>query len=348
MSGGGGSSNTTTTTQTADPWSASQPYLKEIMANAKNLYGQGQGFNPFPNSTVVPFSNQTMESLGGIENMARGGDPLGQAAQSQALGVLGSGGMSDWQRGALGGAYDVATGASGIGTEGDYRGLLGQAGNPYWEQMVDREAGKVANDTQRSVDAMGRTGSGYNTNEVANAVGDFRLNALANRWDQNLANQRGILGDITGVQGQNIANRVGAGQGIFSAGDTAAGRAAQYAGLTPSLYQQGYAPMERLASVGSQYEDLAGRSLQDQIDRYSATQQAPWSRLSQYSALAGGPGALGGTKTETSKPPTNFAAPLGGALGGAGLASMLGLASPWGLGLAGAGGLLGLLGSGIF
>ena len=39
------------TTQTKDPWSAAQPFLREGMENAQNLYTYGTGYQPYTGQT---------------------------------------------------------------------------------------------------------------------------------------------------------------------------------------------------------------------------------------------------------------------------------------------------------
>lgn len=340
MSGGG--SDTTTTVQNSSPWEESIPYLKDIMGGAQDLYNSGQGFGAYPGNTVVPFSGQTSQALSGIEGMANAGNPLGQAAQGQTLDVLNSGGMSDWQKQALGGAYDVAQGNNqinavsgnlGATAAGDYLG----GRNPYFEQNLNTQSGQLADDINRSMDMMGRRASPAAGNAVAQGVGDFRNKAMQDNYNQERQLQMQAVNMLGQEQGSNIANQVNAGQGIFGAGNQAGQLAAQYAGLSPSVYEQQYQPMERLASVGAQNEDLATRQLQAQMDQYNINQQQPWNQLSAYSALAGGTGQLGGTSTGTVSTPSsyNYASPLGGALAGG---SMFGI--PGAIG----GGILGLLG----
>ena len=142
---------------------------------------------------------------------------------------------------------------------------------------------------------------------------------MSDQWNQNIANQRGLLSDITGVQGANIANQVGAGGLINQAGNQAAGNVATFAGMAPGIYNQQFAPYERLASVGSQYEDLSTRTLQDQINRFQSEQREPWDLLANYNALIGGAGQLGGTSTTSAPAPGLLQQLLGGGIAGLGL-----------------------------
>jgi hypothetical protein len=273
MSDGG--QKTQTTTSSSEPWSGAKPYLTDVMSQAKGLNTAGTGFNPYPGSTVVPFAGQTTQALGNIENIAQGPDNVG-------LGAIGS--------------------EIGKTAQGDYLG----GRNPYFEANLNKQSGELANDVQRNVDMLGRRASGYNVNEVAGAVGDFRNKALQDNYNSERGYQM------------------------------------QAASMAPGMYQAQYAPSERLASVGAQNEDLAARQMQDQIRLFEGTQQAPWTRLSNYAGLTSGSGALGGTTSTTAPKPPNYAAPLGGAVAGAQLGSAFG---PWGTGLGAlGGGALGLLG----
>lgn len=260
----------TTSSQVSQPWSDAQPYLKDVLGGAKTAYQSGGGFDYPDFGTTVPFSPQTTQAQGQIEGMAGQGNPL--AGQSTA---------------ALG-------------------GILQGNGNPFWQQAVDTQAGKLTDDLNRSASGGGRLNSGYNANLIGDVVGDFRNKALSDNWNSNVSNQ------LNAVQ------------------------------AAPGAYQQQYLPAERLASVGAQNEDLATRTLNERIARFQAQQQKPWQSLSAYNALIGGAGQLGGTTVNSAMQPSNYLAPLGGALGGAQVGSMFG---PLGTAAGGiGGGLLGLLG----
>ena len=59
MSSGGNE----TTTQTTQPYAPAEPFLKDILGEAQNIYRSGVGRQFFPSSTVVPFADQTQQSL---------------------------------------------------------------------------------------------------------------------------------------------------------------------------------------------------------------------------------------------------------------------------------------------
>ena len=60
MSSGGG--NQTTTSRT-EPYAPAEPFLKDILGEAQNIYRSGLGREFFPSSTVVPFAEQTQQAL---------------------------------------------------------------------------------------------------------------------------------------------------------------------------------------------------------------------------------------------------------------------------------------------
>jgi len=133
--GGSSGGGTSTTVQKADPWAESQPYLKDVMSKAQSVYGQSQGNQYFPGSTVVPFSNETNQALGSISTRARQGSPLIGAAQGELQKTI-SGGYLDPTK------------------------------NPAYATMAD----DVTNRVQSQFGAAGRTGSGANAGALARGI----------------------------------------------------------------------------------------------------------------------------------------------------------------------------------
>lgn len=270
------SGKTQTSTTTNTPWSKAQPFLEDYMKQADSLLDSGKGYNAPGFSTTVPFSADTNQALAGIKSQALSGNPLGIASQNTALGIL--------------------DGSQGPNTEGDYRGLLARSGNDAFQGEVNRQATRLGDDINAAMSGLGRYGSGFHADTLANEIGDFRSKAMADNWNQNIANERGILGDITGLQQQGITNKFGALSAV------------------PGVYEQMFAPYNKLGQVGSAQDDLATRQMQEQIDKFNAQDMAGWNRLGAANAFAGGYGGLGGSQVTSAQQPNNW---LGGALGGA-------------------------------
>ena len=126
--------------------------------------------------------------------------------------------------------------------------------------------------------------------------------------------------------------------------ESAFGRQLQAAGALPGI-QQGFDMRRRgaiadLGGVGSAYENLAQRQLQDQIARFQFGQTAPMQQLQQYAGLIS-PIASGfptGINTGPGTQSGGLGGAFGGAVAGSALTSTLGPAGPIG------GALLGGLG----
>src|SRR5688572_12882463 len=79
--------STVTTVQNSSPWSGVQDSLKFGFDQARQNYDSSSP-SYFPNSTVVPFSNQTETGLSGIENRAMQGSALNQGAKDLTQSTL--------------------------------------------------------------------------------------------------------------------------------------------------------------------------------------------------------------------------------------------------------------------
>lgn len=206
----------TTSTQITAPWQGAQPYLKQVMGSAQGLYQGGQGYKAPNFQTWVPFSSQTQGALSGIWNQASQGNPLAGQSMGALSGIL---------------SGDTAQ---------KYNDLYANSGNQAWGQAVQNQSDLLANDIQRQFGSMGRIGSAADTGALATQLGNFRTQALADQWNQNIANQRGILGDMT--------------SGQLSAASAA-----------PGAYQSQFLPYQYQAQVGQAYDNQAAQKLQARI-----------------------------------------------------------------------------------
>jgi hypothetical protein len=268
----------TTSTQTNAPWLKAQPYITYGMQQAQNLQKAGTGFNAPNFQTWSPYGAETKASLAGIQGIANQGNPLAGQSMGAISGIL-SGDINN-----------------------KYNQLFSQAGNPYFEQAVQGQSDKIANDVQRQFGGMGRIGSAADTGALTQQIGDFRSQALSNQWNQNIANQRGILGD----------------QGQMQLGAVAA---------APGAYQQQYLPAERMAQVGAAWDDQKQRALQSRIDKYNTNQQAPLNRLQFYNQQIGATGGNSpGFAQQKVAAPINWPGIIsGGVLAGASVANSAGI-----------------------
>jgi hypothetical protein len=316
----GSSSSPTRTTTVNEPPAFIQPFMQYGAGQARSLYETG-GPQYYGGNTVVPFSQQTEQSLGLTEQRALNGSPVNNAAQDYATRTLNTNPTSQF-----GGASNPYASSANP---------YGSVNNPY----LDATFNKAADSVQQRLGSQ-FAGSGRNT-DASRAVNADELNNLSNtiyggayenERSRGLAYDQQQLG--IGAQGyESERDRM--------ATDLDRQRSQQYAvaGMAPQLANQDYVDLQALGGVGGQVEDLSGRLMEDQAARWDYNQNAPQMNLDNYLARITGayPGQNATQTTPTYRNRTAGAA--GGALAGAQMGSSFG---PYGalIGAVG-GGLLG-------
>ena len=111
----GTSKQTTTQSSVSEPWSKAQPALETGLKDAQNLYQSGAGSQPYTGSTVIPFSQQTMQGMGAVQNAASQ-NMNGKGLSGQYQGLLNSGGFNSAQQSAMSGLGGFAGGGSNVST----------------------------------------------------------------------------------------------------------------------------------------------------------------------------------------------------------------------------------------
>lgn len=311
----GGSKGTTTTTQTNAPPAYAAPHLSNIADKAKGIFEQGTAFNPFPNSTVVPYDHRTIRSLNNQEGLATGSNPLVGATTGAVQGILAGNGVNQVAQPGIGALTGYASGQNVNG------------GSQPFQKALDYQSQKTADDVNAQFSVAGRYGSGAHTGVLTDRIGQLRNSAMAGE----IARQEGLQQQAAGA--------------LISAGQGGNANLLQGAALAPTADQFRYSGDERLAQIGSQYEDLAARNLQDQIERWQANQQAPLANLGAYADFINGVSrGYGTSSTVAPKQNTSLAGGiLGGALAGGSIGSGIPVVGT-GFGALG-GGILGGLGS---
>jgi hypothetical protein len=123
-----------------------QPFYEEALEEAQSQFQTPRTL--FPDSYVVPFSEQTQTGLDRATGMAMQGDPL--ASQSANL------------------------------AEQTLRGDFLNAGNPYFTQAFQSLANPVISNVQSQFSRGGRLGSGANQEILARALGEEDAQKLLN------------------------------------------------------------------------------------------------------------------------------------------------------------------------
>ena len=291
----GGSRNQTQTT-TSEPPSYLRPYLWGAASESQRLYDQGpQSY--YPGETVVGFAPETEQALGGTAARATNGSPINQAASGFAARTLGNAPTTQYGNG----QNPFATGANPYGS----------ASNPHLDAMFNKAADSVQNrlSTQfagsgRNIEAS-RAANAQELNDLATNIYGSAYDAERNRQLQYGSQQLGI-----GAQGYELERD-------RAMTDIAQQRQQQLGtlGMAPSVANQDYVDLERLAGVGAAREDLTGRQYEDAAARWDYSQQAPGLHLDQYiTRLQGMPGSSVTSNTPIYR--NTGAGILGGALAG--------------------------------
>lgn len=305
--GGGGS---TTTVQKADPWAGQQPYLQDIFQQAQQLYNAGgMAPNYYPGQTVADQSKWTQDALQMQADRAQNGSPLIDNA-SNAM-------------------NNITTGQALQNNQGlNVLNQLSQEDNPYVDELYNRANSQAQSAINGNFSAAGRYGSGAHAAASADAANNLANDMYSALWDKRA--------DAAQAAGQLY--NTGIGQQVV------AGQAGQ------QLANQAYTDAAALGQAGAAMDDYNQQKINADIDRYNYNQQQALLALQNYNNLI--QGSYGGTTTTTGQQQSggsSFGNVLGGGLTGwgigaglSGLAGTAALTSPWALGGAAIGGLLGL------
>ena len=272
----GGSS---TTKQENNPPSWAKPGFEVAGKEALDLWESGAGGNPYMGSTVADLSDTTMT---GINDLAAAGQNWDTAGTRPLFGQIGAA--------AAGPSY----------AEQNLAQIASGQDNPYFEEALQTRLDDTAAQVQSLMSGAGRMGSGAHTGVLTDSLGDIRVNALSDQWNQNIQN-------MLGANSQMDAARFG---GL----DRAASAANAMAGLDQQNFENRLAGAGATLQAGGLLDDFAQRNLNDEIGKYEALDMRDWTRLGLLeSALAGAAGPYG---TQTAK--TRSSPGLAGLMGGAG------------------------------
>ena len=334
MSGGGG--DTITQENQVSPYAPSEPYLNNILTEASNLYQSGTGSQYYPGSTVVPFAQQTQQGLQGLQNLST--NQLSGSPMMQQAGNVFSGYAAGQAPSIFGGNVGAGGQYSGIPTQ-TYSGMAQLSPQQdYLSGLQSSIANQSLNAIQDQFGGMGRTGTSPGAQAAAQTAFTQAYAPIASQLSESERNrQLGIQQDalaraqganqfqtqsMMGMQGdqfrrQQAADMMNA-QAMQAANQFGQQQQLQAAGQLPAM--QGAADAramqgaQGLAGVGGAYEDLQGRMLQEDLQRYQYEQMSPYNRLAQYAGIVS-PIASGFPITQQAAEQPRYNA-LTGALGG--------------------------------
>ena len=151
------------------------------------------------------------------------------------------------------------------------------------------------------------------------------------------------VGGQTGVEAANIANQVGASQGLQDAYNAANANALAYTQMAPMLGDMRYADAEKLIDTGAAYRGELQAELADQVNRYNAEQSQYMNNLSAYNSLINGVAAPYSTTTATVPQGSPISTALGTAATTAALTSSMGVPSSYAIPITTAAGVTSLV-----
>lgn len=281
----GGSKNTTTATQTNQPYAAAKPGLDYGMSQALSLAKGGNLARPNTMSTTVPISNQSMAGMNSIQGIAEKG--MAPGGYSDMWGqIIGQGGYNDPQKTAMEGIRATATGPFDINA------------NPAFQDVLRQAQDGAAYGVNQNAAGLGRYGSGAHEGVMAREVGDLTSRMVGDEYRNWQGRQDAAQRDLFNVGQQGMAN--------MSTG-----------------FDEMQRPAEAMMGVGSMYEDLYGRQLNDALRISDETINQPRNELRELMALLSGSGQFG-TSTQRAQMPSNTMSNIaGGLLGGWGLLNSL-------------------------
>lgn len=146
--------------------------------------------------------------------------------------------------------------------------------NPHLHEMFGALSGDVTDAVNGQFSLAGRTGSPAHAGEMTKELGN--LGAMI--YGQDYARER-----------QNQ---------LSAAGQLQSGQLAGL-GLAPSVTDQQYDPLNRLAGVGAARENQGRQTLQDLMSRWDFSQNAPWQNLGRFASLVNPIAGQYGTSTST-------------------------------------------------
>lgn len=192
---------------------------------------------------------------------------------------------AETQFGAQGGSSSVN--ASNNALTGIESGNMLSAGNPYFQSMANAIGQGIAPTVNSSFESNGRYGSGANVQALSSTM----ANTIAPLAFQNY--QSGLNNVVQG------------------------------AALTPGIQSSQLQGIGALQDAGTQEQQQSQSQLNDLVNRFNYGQMLPYNQLQQYES--GITGNYGSTSQLTQPYSTNGTAnKLGGALGGAGIGSLIG------------------------
>jgi hypothetical protein len=326
-----------------------EPYVKDIMSEAARLYESGVGSSYYPGSTVIPFAPETQAGLDlskGLGYEMTGPSRLFNTAETTmggfATGVMPDAYMGRGLGGGMGSAYTGRQAYGELGPQADYlRDVRAGISSDVMGDIASQFGGQGRTGTSPAAQQAAARGFTQAYAPIAQSAAEAeRARELSAREADITRQQQASSAQLQRMYGGSQADIARQQQARESGLARMMQGAQALPGLQSAMDERRLAGISGISGVGSAYEDLAARNLQDRINRFQFEQQAPYQRLAQFASpifSAAGMQMPGVRYAPQANPLTSA---FGGAQAGYGLGSQFGYG---GLGaiLGGLGGLLG-------
>lgn len=155
--------------------------------------------------------------------------------------------------------------------------------NAYLEQSLQPQLDKTANQIRSLYSGMGRGNSDVELSTLTNEIGNLRTSALADDW-----NRRAQLLSTGINQAQTAATSL--------------------AGLDQQQFENALTGANAQIQAGQLIDTQNQANLDDYVNLWTATDNAPWNRLAMYENALAGASADYGTRTSKTKSSNPMAA----------------------------------------
>jgi hypothetical protein len=270
----GGSSQQTSSSGTSEPWEPLQGPLKDTISTAGNLYQAGVGEQVYPGSTVVPFSQPSQAAILQGTQQAAQGSPLPGELNKYATSQI------------MGGGFNAPMAQSLEDLRGIASGTPGQ--NPFFEQALDYQSGKIQDMVNSTFSQAGRVGSGAHGGTMAKELAGMRFGALSDQYNRDVANKMSAASSRASIGGM---------------GDQSA---QAWGGLAPSIDALRYADIDRMSKIGATIEGKQGEIMNEAKAKFDQQNELPWTHLEKYLGILSPPAVAFPKTSGTSTTKTPF------------------------------------------
>jgi len=319
-------------------YEGAEPYITDIMSEAARLYGSDVGRNYYPGSTVVPFAPETQAALDLAKaegmNLTGGSNMYNLAGSTYGGMASGAAGDSYMNRG-LGAGMGMGMGYGSADPMRDAYSELQPQGD-YLSGVRSGILSDVMQDVQSSFGGMGRTGTSPGGQQAVSraftqAYAPIAQSAAEAERARELRSRESTIGRqftggreaidrlFRGSQAQ-LGRQYGASQADIAreqqAREAMLGRmgtgAAGLMSTQDAMDARRARGISGIGEVGSAYEDLAGRELQDRLNRFQFEQESPYKRLNAFIDPLVSIAGLRNPSYEYSQPANRITQALGG------------------------------------